>query len=1492
MRNDRTFLGTRAPGGRSALPRNASIALAVAAAVGTWQAPSLYSWAYIFAGDRNGVDVVAYPPGYSGDGGTVRVTVGIDPTSPHAQEMVPSVRNIVATFNGLRPTTGNLVRGAGNNVPANYIDFESVALHEVGHALGLAHPNAATESELPHEEQDYTRATKGSNGRFDLDPGSDAVIGSSDDVRGDDVNLHWFRRSNNNPFTIAGTVDSTSYARDTADLPAGHRFAANADQTVGSRLGVANTEAVMQQGTAPDEAQRTLGHDDVAGLRYAMAGVDAQSGTADDYALVLEYAGLDASADIVIEFDDSETVFAVAKTRARVGGDRAFIVDSRVYFNDSFNWFFNRGGGTGGGPDLVVESATISDRTLMPGQSFSFSATVRNIGDARSPATTLNYHRRPSGGSFSVVGTDSIGGLSPSGTSEESVRLTAPAAVGTYEYEACAAAVGGESDTRNNCSTIVSVTVSPDGGGSCTNDLGLVTARLTRSGAWDGSCESVHYPFGEYARYYTFRLGRAASVTIDLTSPSVDTWLALRNGPGTGTGLIEQDNDDGAGTNARITRNLTPGMYTIEATTLLGGVTGPFTLTLDVGGSGGVGCTNDLGPVSGTVTRAGSWDGSCDSAHYTSGRYARYYAFRLSQSASVTIDLTSSVDTFLALRNGPGTGTGLIEEDDDGGSGLNSRITRMLAAGTYTIEATTLAPRRTGSFTLMLAVGAAGAGPDLVVESPGVSDAAPAAGESFTFSATVRNRGDRASASTSLTYRRRRPGGSWTVVGTDAVSGLSPSGSSVESIVLSAPAQGGTYEYGACVTPVTGESDTGNNCSGTVQVVVQAPPDLVVETPTVSDGSLMPGESFTLSASVRNQGGSASAATTLTFRRRRAGGAWTSVGTASVRALSPSAVSSESIGLTAPRDAGTYEYGACVSTVPGESDTGNNCSGTVQVVVQAPPDLVVETPTVSDGSLMPGESFTLSASVRNQGGSASAATTLTFRRRRAGGAWTSVGTASVRALSPSAVSSESIGLTAPRDAGTYEYGACVSTVPGESDTGNNCSGTVQVVVQAPPDLVVETPTVSDGSLMPGESFTLSASVRNQGGSASAATTLTFRRRRAGGAWTSVGTASVRALSPSAVSSESIGLTAPRDAGTYEYGACVSTVPGESDTGNNCSGTVQVVVQAPPDLVVETPTVDDGSLTSGQSFTLSARVLNQGGSESEAATLTYRRRRPGGAWVTEGTDSVGRLPASGTSDESIRLTAPAQAGAHEYGACVSTVQWESETANNCSEPVQVKVCTVERLGSVTVGRRTAGSWDSGCESANRPGRYARYYSFVLTRAVEVGISLASSSDSYLYLLAGSGTDGRVVASNDDIGGDEVNSRIVSTLSAGTYTVEATTFADAVTGSFTLRVRELRPFTDDPVVAGQPIEAEHITELRGRIDELRVSAGLGRYSWVDRTIRPGVTPVRAMHWRQLRTALDDVYDADGRRRPRYTGTIAVGVPIEAEHVNELRRAVEGL
>ena len=90
------------------------------------------------------------------------------------------------------------------------------------------------------------------------------------------------------------------------------------------------------------------------------------------------------------------------------------------------------------------------------------------------------------------------------------------------------------------------------------------------------------------------------------------------------------------------------------------------------------------------------------------------------------------------------------------------------------------------------------------------------AGKSFTLRATVRNRGTARAAATPLRYCRSSDATITTgdtQVGTDSVSELSASATSAESIPLTAPSRAGTYYYGACVSNVSGESNTDNNCS-------------------------------------------------------------------------------------------------------------------------------------------------------------------------------------------------------------------------------------------------------------------------------------------------------------------------------------------------------------------------------------------------------------------------------------------------------------------------------------------------------------------------------------------------------------------------------------------------------------------------------------------------------------------------------------------------------
>ena len=285
---------------------------------------------------------ITHPEGYTGSGGEINVNVCITPNSDDQQQMIVPLENAVRTWNALVPKTDNFVI-SGSGVSG--FDFESVLLHEIGHCIGLDHVNLASDSGVGGSSRDYSRSGNGENNTFDLNPGADGVIGSADDVRGDDVNKNWFRKSNNDPFTIGSIVDSSTYSVLLSDLPASENYVASASRDVAAFLGYGNSEAVMNQGTPTQEAQRDLGHDDVAGVRLAMSGLDETQGTSDDYTLKLNSLGVSNSAacDITVTIDSQESGFAycaVGFLNQGVGHRRLFLTS--ITMGGNFNWHFNQ----------------------------------------------------------------------------------------------------------------------------------------------------------------------------------------------------------------------------------------------------------------------------------------------------------------------------------------------------------------------------------------------------------------------------------------------------------------------------------------------------------------------------------------------------------------------------------------------------------------------------------------------------------------------------------------------------------------------------------------------------------------------------------------------------------------------------------------------------------------------------------------------------------------------------------------------------------------------------------------------------------------------------------------------------------------------------------------------------------------------------------------------------------------------------------------------
>ena len=87
------------------------------------------------------------------------------------------------------------------------------------------------------------------------------------------------------------------------------------------------------------------------------------------------------------------------------------------------------------------------------------------------------------------------------------------------------------------------------------------------------------------------------------------------------------------------------------------------------------------------IIKQAIWDITEKSVHRNNS-LAKYYTFSLSKPTKVTIDLSSDLDTYMYLLSGKGVSGNILAEDDNGGTGTNSQITKILPAGTYTVEAT------------------------------------------------------------------------------------------------------------------------------------------------------------------------------------------------------------------------------------------------------------------------------------------------------------------------------------------------------------------------------------------------------------------------------------------------------------------------------------------------------------------------------------------------------------------------------------------------------------------------------------------------------------------------------------------------------------------------------------------------------------------------------------------------------------------------------------
>ena len=642
-------------------------------------------------------------------------------------------------------------------------------------------------------------------------------------------------------------------------------------------------------------------------------------------------------------------------------------------------------------------------------------------------------------------------------------------------------------------------------------------------------------------------------------------------------------------------------------------------------------------------------------------------------------------------------------------------------------------------------------------------------GTSFNLTATIRNTGTSPSTATTLSVYRTMVSdvGEETLESEISVVAIAGGGSRAYTIPLTAQNTAATYRYRVFLS-VMG-SDTGANNSAFVDVTVgQSLANLIISpTLTVNPSySVIPGGYITLTAYVSNTGGAASPSTTFNVYRSNTGaatdpGIFVSPFTANILAnANQQSVSSQ---VRVPTFPGTYYYRVQIGT------DANKTSSYTRVTVTNPVDLSVDTPSVEKSTVAPGETFTLSTTVRNIGaGNFTGTTTLRYFRstdttlNRTDGTDTEVGTDTISTLSGySGTIAEDITVTAPSQPGTYYYFAYVDPVPGEgsgfsNSITNNTSSYVTVTVSAPPDLTVSLYRLREATFAPGERFTLEALVRNEGTGGAAATQLRVYEDIDDryGREQQITRQSVRAISAGNSSTESIPLTAPPDAGLYYYRVCVDTVTGEIETDDNCSNWIGIEVLEP--LVLESLQPSKFALASGESFTLTATVKNDGDARSAGTTVQYYRSSNNSLSSSDtrvGSRSVSGIAAGATTQVSIPLSAPQTPGTYYYGACVGDSQTYSGDA-----------CAIIRLTVLAVilpqSERPPMYWIDAEAGALQSLTGSRVQRLVQSVQNAAGIAVDAAAGKIYWIEKINNRSGRIRAANLD----GTNVRLVSALTS--------------------------------------------------------------------------------------------------------------------------------
>ena len=122
----------------------------------------------------------------------------------------------------------------------------------------------------------------------------------------------------------------------------------------------------------------------------------------------------------------------------------------------------------------------------------------------------------------------------------------------------------------------------------------------------------------------------------------------------------------------------------------------------------------------------------------------------------------------------------------------------------------------------------------------------------------------------------------------------------------------------------------------------------------------------------------------------------------------------------------------------------------------------------------------------------------------------------------------------------------------------------------------------------------------------------------------------------------------------------------------------------------------------------------------------------------------------------------------------------------------------------------------------------------------------------------------------------------------YTIDSSE-CSSIGKTFTVTVSNPPWGRGNRVSTNSTVLATDLTQLRTAVNVIRIYYGLSAATWTDSTITPGVTVIKAVHYKELQTAISQILSVQGQTTVSWEN-IAAGGKIKASHINQIREVIE--